>query len=287
MSTKRRSQLDARAPASQSLQRLTSCERCPRLVAWREEVSLRKRAAYAQMPYWGAPVPPFGEDDASILLLGLAPGAHGANRTGRLFTGDSSAAFLVSALHRCGLSSQPTSTQRDDGLRLVRTRMSCAVRCVPPDNRPTRSEIHSCQDWLIQELSVLRSLRVIVALGALAWDAALRVTEPGQAYDHTTGPSSSPAARVPPTTGAIVKATARTTKPRFTHGAEAARQAAHGPIWLLGSYHPSQQNTFTGRLTPPMLDAVLRAAAQRAGVAQDDPAAAVPRGRPEARSRRA
>ena len=200
---------------------IISCRRCPRLVAWREEVAREKRAAFKDETYWGRPVPGFGDPDAGIVVLGLAPAAHGANRTGRVFTGDRSGDFLFAALHRTGFANKPLSRHKDDGLRLSGLWISAAVRCAPPQNKPTPDERDACLPYTARELELLDA-KVVVCLGAFAWDAALRLlgTRP---------------------------------KPKFAHGAEVAA----GPFILLGCYHPSQQNTFTGVLTPEMLDAVL------------------------------
>lgn len=207
---------------------VTACRSCPRLVAWRERVAREKRAAFADEDYWGRPVPGFGDPRARVLLLGLAPAAHGANRTGRVFTGDRSGDFLFAALHRTGFANQPASVSRDDGLRLRDCWVTAAVRCAPPANRPAPAERDRCLPWTVRELALLEGVRVIVCLGAFGWDAALRIRT---AAGHP---------RLRP-------------KPRFGHGAvvEAA------PWALVGCFHPSQQNTFTGRLTPEMLDAVL------------------------------
>ena len=215
---------------------VVACTRCPRLVAWREEVAREKVARYRNEPYWGRPVPGFGDPAARIVLVGLAPGAHGANRTGRMFTGDGSGDFLWPALHAAGLASQPTSRHRDDGLRAIDLWVTAPVRCVPPDNRPLPSERDNCAPYLVRELAALDRARVIVALGAFGWDAALR-------------------------TFAALGAEVPAPKPRFGHGAE----AQVGSWRLLGSYHVSQQNTFTGRLTRPMLDAVFARAVRLAG----------------------
>ena len=207
---------------------ISNCGACPRLVDWCQQVAREKRRAYANETYWGRPVPGFGEPRPRVLVLGLAPGAHGANRTGRVFTGDRSGDWLYAALYRAGLANQPTSTHPGDGLRLVDTRVSAAVRCAPPGNRPTPQERDTCSAWLEQELRLTRDdLRVVVALGSFAWDAALRGL-------------------------AAVGEPAIRPKPRFGHGAE----VLVGRIRLIGCYHPSQQNTFTGRLTEEMLDAV-------------------------------
>jgi uracil-DNA glycosylase family 4 len=214
------------------------CRRCPRLVAWREEVAREKVARFRDATYWGRPVPGFGDPGARIVLVGLAPGAHGANRTGRMFTGDGSGDFLWPALHAAGLASQPESRSRDDRLRAIDLWVTAPVRCVPPDNKPLPSERDSCAPYLVRELAALERARVVVALGAFGWDAALR-------------------------TFAALGAAAPTPKPRFAHGAE----VQVGKWRLLGSYHVSQQNTFTGRLTRPMLDAIF----ERARSLAEDP----------------
>jgi uracil-DNA glycosylase family 4 len=209
--------------------RVTRCRRCPRLVAWREQVARERRAAFAQERYWGRPVPGFGDPRARILLLGLAPAAHGANRTGRMFTGDRSGDFLFAALARTGLANQASSTRRDDGLRLSGVWITAAVRCAPPGNRPTPGERRECMPWTVAELGLLADVRTIVCLGGFAWDAALEL--------------------VATVDGAAVPRP----RPRFGHAAELPL----GRRTLLGSYHPSQQNTFTGRLTEDMIDGVL------------------------------
>jgi len=214
---------------------IIDCRRCPRLVAWREQVAHDKVARFRDEVYWGRPVPGFGDPDARILLLGLAPAAHGGNRTGRVFTGDASGDFLWAALHAVGLADRPASRRADDGLTLVDTYIAAAVRCAPPANKPTIAERDRCAPWLTSELEALARVRVIVALGAFGWDATLRVLA-GQG--HAVRP-----------------------KPRFGHGAE----ARVGPYLLVGTYHPSQQNTFTGKLTQPMLRAVLARARTLAG----------------------
>ena len=203
------------------------CRRCPRLVAWREQVAAEKRAAFRDQTYWGRPIGGFGDPAARVLLLGLAPAAHGANRTGRMFTGDRSGDFLYAALHRTGYANQPVSAHRGDGLALSDCWITAAVRCAPPANKPLPSERDNCATWLRAELALLEHARVVVCLGAFAWDAAFRQLAP-----------------------------ALRPRPRFGHGAEA--QA--GALITLGCFHPSQQNTFTGKLTPPMLDAVLERA---------------------------
>lgn len=212
-----------------SLERdITACRACPRLVAWREQVAREKRAAFAGEEYWGRPIPGFGDPRARVLLLGLAPAAHGANRTGRVFTGDRSGDFLFAALHRTGFANQPTSVSRDDGLALTDCWVTAAVRCAPPANKPTPAERDRCLPWSVRELALLPRVRVVVCLGQFGWDAALRLRT---------------AAGHPPLRP----------KPRFAHG----EQVDADPWALLGCFHPSQQNTFTGRLTPDMLDDVL------------------------------
>ena len=206
-----------------------ACRRCPRLVAWREEVARERRAAFASQAYWGRPLPGFGDPSARLLLFGLAPAAHGANRTGRMFTGDRSGDFLFAALSRNGLASQPTSTALDDGLQLQGAWISAAVRCAPPANRPTPAERDACLPFSV-----------------FAWDAALRLTAAAAGEE-----------RRPPRP-----------RPRFGHGVELMAE----PYTLLGCYHPSQQNTFTRRLTEAMIDAILKRAREIAELAQTDPA---------------
>jgi uracil-DNA glycosylase len=201
---------------------VVDCRACPRLVAWREQVAREKRRAYADWDYWGRPVPGFGDPDAAIVVVGLAPAAHGANRTGRMFTGDRSGDWLYGSLYRTGFANQPTSTHRDDGLTLTGVWITAPVRCAPPANRPATEERDACAPYLAAELELL-PWRVAVALGGYGWDAVLR-------HRGWTG-----------------------TKPRFGHGATAT--LADGRT-LIGSYHVSQQNTFTGRLTEAMLDEV-------------------------------
>ena len=204
--------------------RLTRCRLCPRLVAHRERVAREKVARFRDWKYWARPVPGFGDPAARLLIVGLAPAAHGGNRTGRIFTGDESGNWLYAALHRAGFANQPTSAHRDDGLRLHDTFVTAAVRCAPPANRPTPTEIVTCRRYLVRERGVLAAVRVVVALGKLAHDALLAV-EPSVSRP----------------------------RPRFGHGAE--HRLASGVV-LLDSYHPSQQNTFTGKLTRSMFDAV-------------------------------
>ncbi|WP_179806206.1 uracil-DNA glycosylase [Micromonospora purpureochromogenes] len=219
---------------------VSNCFACPRLVSWREEVARTKRAAFREQHYWGRPVPGFGTSDARIGILGLAPAAHGGNRTGRIFTGDRSGDVLFAALHRAGLANQPTSVAADDGLTLRDTRIFAAVRCAPPDNKPTPAERDTCAPWLHREVGLIRpTLRVVVALGAFAsaaWWPVLRDV-------YGVRPPSP--------------------RPVFGHGAHWSGTAAPE---LLGCYHVSQQNTFTGRLTPLMLDDVFARAKQLAGV---------------------
>jgi uracil-DNA glycosylase len=210
------------------------CRRCPRLVAWRELVARQKVARFRDETYWGRPVPGFGDAEARILVVGLAPAAHGGNRTGRVFTGDASGDFLFAALHRTGLASSPISRRADDGLTLSDVYIAAAVRCAPPANRPTPQERDNCAPYLARELGLLDRVRVLLALGAYGWDAALRAMV---ANGH----------RLP-------------VKPRFGHGA----LVDVGPYWLVGSYHPSQQNTFTGKLTPRMFDEVVETAKELA-----------------------
>ena len=215
---------------------VTECRRCPRLVAWREEVARVKRASFADWDYWARPIPGFGDPRAEILLLGLAPAAHGANRTGRVFTGDRSGDFLYASLYRTGFANQPTAVSRDDGLELTGAWITAAVRCAPPANKPTPLERDTCLPWTVAELHAMPQIGVVVCLGAFAWAAALRLRA---ALGH-------PAPRP---------------RPKFGHLAE-----WHAEPWtLLGCFHPSQQNTFTGVLTEPMIDEVLRTARDLAG----------------------
>jgi len=209
-------------------QEIIACQRCPRLVSYCAQVAQTKRAAYAGQEYWGRPVPGWGDPSAWLWIIGLAPGAHGANRTGRMFTGDRSGDFLYAALHRAGLASQPTSTTRQDGLTLKGVYISAAGRCAPPDNKPTPEELKNCRPYLEEELKLLKNTRVLLALGKIAFDAGLSVLA-GQGI-------------------AIPRP-----RPVFAHGAVYPL----GSYTLAASYHVSQQNTFTGRLTPAMLDKIL------------------------------
>ncbi|WP_281965707.1 uracil-DNA glycosylase [Serinicoccus marinus] len=214
--------------------RVSVCAACPRLVTWREEVASTRRAAYADQPYWGRPAPSFGDPHPQVLVVGLAPAAHGANRTGRIFTGDRSGDWIYAALHRAGYASQASSTHAGDGLTLGTVRITAAVHCAPPDNAPTPAERHTCGIWLQRELALAEpSLRSVLALGGIGWDAFLVAA-------RTLG------WEVP------------RPKPRFGHGAQARLTTGSGrEIRLVGSYHVSQQNTFTGRLTETMLDDVV------------------------------
>ncbi|MEW2494395.1 uracil-DNA glycosylase [Streptomyces nodosus] len=219
-------------------ERITGCRACPRLVAWREEVARTKRAAFADWTYWGRPVPGFGPPDARLLVVGLAPAAHGGNRTGRMFTGDRSGDVLFAALHAVGLASQPTSVSADDGLELYGVRVTAPVHCAPPGNKPTPQERDTCRPWLVQELRLLwPSLRSVVALGGFAWQSTLTaLAEAGRPVPRP--------------------------RPAFGHG---ARVPLDG-LELFGCFHVSQRNTFTGLLTPRMLRDVLRTAADAAGL---------------------
>ena len=215
---------------------IVACRACPRLVAWRELVAREKRASFAGQTYWGRPIPGFGDRAARVLLLGLAPAAHGANRTGRIFTGDRSGDFLFAALHRTGFANQPLSLHAGDGLELRDAWITAAVRCAPPANKPTPAERDTCLPYAVRELDLLAHVRVIVCLGAFAWAAGLRLLA---ARGTVLGPP----------------------RPRFGHGAELPSAPE-----LLGCFHPSQQNTFTGKLTEEMIDAVLLRARELAGL---------------------
>ena len=220
---------------------VTQCRACPRLVLWRERVARERRKSFADQEYWGRPVPGFGDEHPAILVVGLAPAAHGGNRTGRVFTGDRSGDWLFGSMFRVGLANQPESTGQGDGLVLTRTRVVAAVRCAPPDNKPTPGERDTCAPWLDRELELIRpGLRVVVALGSFAWTATLAMLE--RAGDTIDSP-----------------------RPRFAHGAT----IVVGAVTVLGCFHPSQQNTFTGRLTAQMIDDVLARAAELSGPASD------------------
>lgn len=218
---------------------IVTCRACPRLVAWREQVAREKRAAFADETYWGRPVPGLGPVDARVGIVGLAPAAHGANRTGRMFTGDRSGDVLFAALHRAGLASQPVATSSDDGMTLSDLRITAPVHCAPPDNKPTVTERDTCAHFLDRELELLDRLRVVVVLGGFGWQALL---------------------------GTLVRRgwTVPRPRPAFGHGAEAVVRRGDRELTLLGCYHVSQQNTFTGRLTPAMLDEVLARARELA-----------------------
>jgi uracil-DNA glycosylase len=219
--------------------RASVCAACPRLVSWREQVAREKRASYAGETYWGRPIASWGDPDPSILIVGLAPAAHGGNRTGRIFTGDRSGDWLFASLHRVGLASQPTSVHAGDGQRLTGTRMVATVKCAPPQNMPTPEERDTCAPWIEREMQLLLpGLRAVVCLGGIGWDAALRAL----------GAS-----------GVMIPRP----RPKFGHAVEVPLSGGRAhDLTLLGCYHPSQQNTFTGRLTEPMLDAVLGRAAE-------------------------
>ncbi len=215
---------------------LINCFRCPRLVAWREEVARTKRRAYRDWDYWGRPIPGFGDPQARMLIVGLAPAAHGGNRTGRVFTGDSSGNFLYGALYRAGFANQPLAVSRDDGLQLYETYVAAACRCAPPDNKPTREEMDNCRPYLLAELRLLKNLQGIVALGSIGFETVLT------AYRQLGY-----------------------NLPRLKFGHGAYYPLGEGLPWLLASYHPSQQNTQTGRLTPEMFDAIWQKANQLLG----------------------
>ncbi len=216
---------------------VSACRRCPRLVEWRERVARTKRAAFAAEEYWGRPVPGFGDPAAWLLVVGLAPGAHGSNRTGRMFTGDRSGDLLYQALYRAGLASQPESVSRHDRLALKGTWITAAVRCAPPGNRPTPAERDACRPFLEREWDLLPNLRVVVALGGFAFSVVLRfLRDRGETLPRPL--------------------------PRFGHAAETA---IRHDLSVLASYHPSQQNTFTGKLTPEMFDTVWRRARELRG----------------------
>jgi uracil-DNA glycosylase family 4 len=217
----------SRGPLGVLTDEIIGCRACPRLVAWREKIARDKRAAFRDDDYWGRPVAGFGDPAARVLVLGLAPAAHGGNRTGRVFTGDRSGDWLFAAMHRAGFANQPTSVARDDGLVLTDAYIAAAVRCAPPDNKPTRDERNRCLPYFVRELDLLERVRVIVTLGAFAYEALWAVLRD----DGVPLPRP---------------------RPRFGHGVEVPTPRAT----IVGCFHPSQQNTFTGKLTEPMLDAV-------------------------------
>jgi uracil-DNA glycosylase family 4 len=226
---------------------VAGCRACPRLVAWREQVAAAKRGAYRDWDYWGRPVPGFGPADAALAVVGLAPAAHGGNRTGRAFTGDPSGDVLFAALHAVGLANQPTSVSRDDGLTLRGVRIAMPVHCAPPDNKPTTAERDTCRPWLVRELELLRpTVRAVLVLGAFGWSVLLPVlADAGWAVPRP--------------------------RPRFGHGVHVPlADPAGGPaLHLVGSYHPSHRNVATGRLTPDMLRAAIGTAARLAGLTGD------------------
>jgi uracil-DNA glycosylase len=217
-------------------QEIVACVRCPRLVAYREEVGRVKRRAYRDWDYWAKPVPGFGDPRARLLLIGLAPGAHGANRTGRMFTGDSSGDFLYKAMYDSGFASQPTSTSRDDGLKLINAYISAVARCAPPGNKPALDELRACRPYLIRDLELLKQVQVVVALGRIAFDAYLGILHEQGKIARRSG---------------------------FIFGHNVAHETVPGQPLLISSYHPSQQNTSTGKLTGVMLRAVFDAARVR------------------------
>jgi uracil-DNA glycosylase family 4 len=218
-------------------QKIVSCTKCPRLVEWREEVAVIKRKSYENEKYWGKPVPGFGPENARIVIVGLAPGAHGANRTGRIFTGDSSGDWLYKALHKNGLATIPTSKSVDDGQMLIDTRITCAVRCAPPDNKPSTAEKIECSGYLVNEFELLMpTARSFVALGSFAWSAIMKSL---RELNHRIA----------------------TPTPKFGHGESFTWVGPDGiKRSVIGSYHPSQQNTFTGKLTEPMLNSIFKKA---------------------------
>jgi uracil-DNA glycosylase family 4 len=232
---------DRRAALAELTAEIVACRRCPRLVAWRELVAREKVARFRDEPYWGRPLPGFGDTGARILIIGLAPAAHGGNRTGRVFTGDASGDFLWAALHAVGIANRPSSRRADDGLTLAGAYIAAAVRCAPPANKPTTDERDNCAPYLARELAILDEVSVLVPLGGFGWDAALRALA-------TIGHPARP-------------------RPPFGHAVE----AQVGPYRLVGSYHPSQQNTFTGRLTAQMLRDVLARACDLALDTAPDP----------------
>jgi len=240
---------DGAGTLGELIARQSVCRACPRLVAWRERVAVTRRRAFRDERYWGRPVPGWGADRPRLLIVGLAPAAHGGNRTGRVFTGDRSGDFLFASLYRSGFAVQPTSVAAGDGQRLLDARMAAAVRCAPPDNKPEPSERDACAPWLVAELRfVAADLRVIVCLGGFAWQAIW----PAMSRCGFDLPRPRPA---------------------FGHGAEVRLEHPQAPdgVLLIGCYHPSQQNTFTGRITPAMLDAVFSRARAAAGLAVPNP----------------
>jgi uracil-DNA glycosylase family 4 len=213
-------------------QQIIGCQRCPRLVEWRARVAEEKTRRYQEWSYWGKPVPSFGDPEARLLIIGLAPAAHGANRTGRMFTGDRSGQWLYRALHTFGFANQPTSDHRDDGLQLRDCYITATARCAPPANKPSPEEIRNCRPYLLEEIKLLKNVRVVLALGRIAFDAAFTAFQE-------------------------LRLTSDSKRPAFAHGVE---HHLNDHVTLIASYHPSQQNTFTGRLTESMFDAVFRRA---------------------------
>ena len=219
---------------------IIACTACTRLVQWREEVAVTKRKSYEDEKYWGKPVPSFGSDKPKLMIIGLAPGAHGANRTGRIFTGDSSGDWLYGSLHRNGIAKIATSTSIKDGQELFDTRIACAVRCAPPDNKPSTEERHTCAPFLTREFSLAsKTTNAYLVLGSFAWQATISTLRQLGHEIQTT---------------------------KFAHGAKVTFKDGNKKITIIGSYHPSQQNTFTGKLTKAMLDKVINQAAKAAGI---------------------
>ena len=240
---------DGAGTLGELIARQSVCRACPRLVAWRERVALTRRRAFRDEPYWGRPVPGWGADRPRLLIVGLAPAAHGGNRTGRVFTGDRSGDFLFASLYRCGFAVQPASVAAGDGQRLVDARMVAAVRCAPPDNKPEPAERDTCAPWLVAELRLVAAdLRAVVCLGGFAWQAIW----PAMAGVGFARPRPRPA---------------------FGHGAEVRLTSPQAPagVLVIGCYHPSQQNTFTGRVAPAMLDAIFTRARAAAGLETQGP----------------
>jgi uracil-DNA glycosylase family 4 len=264
--------------------RQSVCRACPRLVSWREQVAAQKRRSFRSEPYWGRPVPGWGDEQPRVLIAGLAPAAHGGNRTGRIFTGDRSGDVLFASLWRCGLAAQATSVTAGDGQRLIGTRMAAAVRCAPPANKPSVAERDTCAPWLTAELNLLTEhLRVIVCLGHFAWQAiwaqlaaqGAPVPRPRPAFGHGAeaqldwtppGPVLDTQGPVPPVQGPVPPVQAPVPPPVQGPFPPAQAPDRPGPLLVLGCYHPSQQNTFTGRVTDAMLDTIFQRARDRAGL---------------------
>ena len=223
--------------------RVVACKRCPELRAYCANVAREKKRAYADEPYWGKPVPAFGDESARVMLVGLAPGAHGSNRTGRPFTGDASGGFLYPALHRAGFATHPIATHRDDGVRLRDCFITAAMRCAPPQNKPTPQQLRNCFPYLLAEFDALHRLRVVIALGSIGFNATLRML---RERGYALAPE----------------------RPQFAHGAEATARQGTRELLVIASYHPSRQNTNTGKLTQPMFDAIFSRAAAVVGAAR-------------------